>query len=245
MRSGVGRSRTFYLLVAVAMLLGTGLQAPIAWPQTTQPLPKDAARELVRAALLQYFDPASVFDISVSGVTLSGEVLSIDDLLVAGKPALLRGFRGDFLAHITGLKLDAAGALAPQPQARAVKDVTIVARTTAQAAEEGLSKTSPSILRPTIRFQAGQFELAATLRREDKLYPIQAIGTLLVEARQRVNLSLSRVLVSGGDIPEGVITQELLKLNPVLDASHWPFNVQIQRLTLHNDAIEVLLRNSK
>ncbi len=225
------------------MLVGSTVILP-AWPQSTQPLPEEAAKELVRAALLQYFDPSSVFEISLSGAALSGDVLSIEDLLVSGKPALVRGFRGEFLAHVTGLQLEVTSPNT-QPKVRSARDVTVVAKTTAKAVEEGLTNASSSILRPTVHLQAGELDVTATLRREGKLYPIHAHGSLVVEQRQRVNLNVTRVQVDGGDLPEGMIAREIAKFNPLLDLSRWPLNIQIQRLTVHNDGLELLLGKPK
>jgi len=219
-----------------------GLLPTAAWPQAGQPIADDVVKELVRATLLQYFDPASVFEISVSGATLSGDVVSLEDLLIAGKPAVLLGFRAEFLAHVKGLQAEMPIA-AQQPKLRGAKQVTVVARSTAKAVEEGLARASASIIRPTVHFEAGQFDLAATLRRQDKLYPIQAQGTLRVEGRQRVNVSITRMQVSGAEAPQNLIEQELAKFNPILDLSTWPLNLHVQRVTLHNDGAEILITN--
>lgn len=235
------RVRSFVPLLIGVLVLGSSLTLP-AWSQPKQPLPEEAARELVRAALLQYFDPSSEFEISVSGAAIAGDLLSIEDLLVSGKPALVRGFRGEFLARVAGLQLEVAG-LNAQP--KSAREVTVVARTTAKAVEEGLSKASPNIMRPTVRFQAGELEISATLRREGKLYPILARGTLVVEQRKRVILQVTRVQVDGGDLPENMIARELANFNPLIDLSRWPLNIQIQRLTIHNNALELLLSKAK
>ncbi len=238
------RARALYLQIMV-WLVAVGLLATAAWPQTGQPIAEDVAKELVRAALLQYFDPASVFEISVSGTVLSGDIISIEDLLIVGKPAAMFGFNGDLLAHLTGLQLEMSGLATQQAKLRGAKQVTVVARTTAKAVEAGLSQASASIVRPTVRFDAGAFEVVATLRREGKLYPLQARGALVVEQRQRVNVSITRVLVSGGNVPENIIGRELERFNPILDLSNWPLDLRIQRLTLHNDSAELLITNGK
>ncbi len=238
------RARPFYLQIVV-WLLAVGLFATSAWPQGGQPIADDVVKELVRATLLQYFDPASVFEISVSGAVASGDVVSVADLLIAGKPAVLLGFRAEFLAHLKGLDVEMRPLATQQPKLRGAKQVTVVARSTAKAVEDGLARASASIIHPTVHFEAGQFDIAATLRRQDKLYPIQAQGTLVVDSRQRVNVSIIRMLVSGTQAPDNVIAQELSKVNPILDLSSWPLNLHIQRVTLHKDAAEVLITNAK
>lgn len=45
---------------------------------------------------------------------------------------------------------------------------------------------------------------------------------------------------SGGDVAQTAIEKELLKINPVLDLSRYPLDLRIQRLTLHNDRVELL-----
>ncbi len=244
MRRVALRTKALYLQILV-WLVAVGLLATAAWPQTGQPIAEDVAKELVRAALLQYFDPASVFEISVFGTTLSGDVVSVEDLLIVGKPAVMLGFGAEVLAHLTGLQLEMSGLATQQPKLRGAKQVTIVARTTAKAVENGLGRASASIVQPTVRFDAGQFEVVATLRREGKLYPLQARGALVVEQRQRVNVSITRVLVSGGNVPENIIGRELMRFNPILDLSNWPLDLRIQRLTLHNDSAELLITNAK
>ncbi len=219
--------------------------APPAWPQPQEPFGEEAAKELVRAALVQYFDPASVVEVSTSGAALSGAILAIEDLLIVGNPAVLHGFRGEMLAHATGLRLDMEALKTQRMKIVSSESTIVVARSTARAVEEGLTRLSANILKPSVRFHAGEFEVVATFRRGEQLYPIQARGTLAVEQQQRVNVSIVRMLVSGGGIPENVVEGELRKINPILDLSSWPFNLRIQRLTLHNDTVELLMTNGK
>jgi hypothetical protein len=219
--------------------------ASTAAPQPRQPFSEEAVSHLVRGALLQYFAPDSVFEISASGTALSGNVLVIDDLLVAGKPALLRGVRGEVLAHATGLHLDMAALASQQVRVVRLGKATIVGKSSARDVQEGLARMSPNILSPTVRFQVGQFEVAATIRREGKLYPALARGNLAVEQEQRIRVVVTEAQVRGSDVPPGLVESELAKLNPVLDLSKWPFNLRIQRLVLHNDAIEVLATSGR
>ncbi len=223
-------------LLTVALMLASS-----AWAQSQEPFAEEAAKELVRAALIQYFDPDSVFEISVSGTALTGTVLSIEDLLIVGKPAVLLGFPGEILGHVTSLRLDITALSTQRLKILSSRSTIVVAKGTAKAVEEGLARWSATVLKPTVRFQAGQFEIAATIRRGEKLYPIQAQGRLVVEQQQRINVSITRMLVSGGNVPENLVEGELRKLNPILDLSNWPFNLRIQRLTLHNDAAELLM----
>lgn len=220
------------ILLAVSAL-------PIA-AQPRQPFPDEAARELITAALLQYFDPASEFEVAASGATISGNILSLDEVSIVGKPAILRGFSGHLTAHITGLQLDMTSVTTSQIRVLRVGRATVVARSTARAVEEGLVKASSAIQGPRIRFNGGQFEARATVRRGESIYPAQVTGILVVERKQRVWVRILGVQVSGGDAPSNLIERELAKINPVLDLSKWPLNLFIQRLTLHHDTIQLL-----
>ena len=211
-----------------------------ALPQARQPFPEDAVRQLIKAALLQYFDPASVFEIALSGTTLSGEILVIETLLIEGTPAVLRGFRGEVVAQFSDLQLDMANLINQQLKAARVGKASLVARSTARDVQEALTRVSGNILGPIVKFQTGQFEIAATIKRREQLYPAQARGNLLVEQGQRVRIVITQAQVFGSDVPLGLIESELAKLNPVLDLSKWPVDVRIQRLVLHNDRIELL-----
>lgn len=206
----------------------------------SQPLSEDAVAHLIRAVLLTYFDPTSVFEISVTGSRVSGEIVQIDTLTIAGKPVFLRGIRGEFFLQSSDLHLQASALYSQQANVRRVGKATIVARSTAVAMADALARASPAVINPRVRFHAGEFEIAAAVRREDKLYPTQARGKLVVERGQKVWVTITEVKVSGGDIPQNTIQQELTKINPVLDLSQWPLDLRIQRLTLHNDAIELL-----
>ncbi len=225
---------------AAAVVVIVAAATSTAAPQPRQPFSEEAVRHLVRGALLQYFDPDSVFEISASGTALSGDVLIMEALMVVGKPALLRGVRGEVLVHATGLHLDMAALAGQQVRIVRLGKATVVGKSTARDVQEGLARMPTNILRPTVRFQVGQFEVAATVRREGKLYPALARGNLTVEQEQRIRVVITEAQVRGSDVPPGLIESELSKLNPVVDLSKWPFNLRIQRLVLHNDAIEVL-----
>ncbi|MDQ7839587.1 MAG: hypothetical protein RDU83_01010 [bacterium] len=226
-----------YTAAVVAIIAAA---APTAAPQPSQPFSEDNAKNLIRGALLQYFDAESVLEISASGTVLLGDVLVIEDLLVVGRPVLLRGVRGEVLVQAAGLHLDMPALAGRQIRVVILGKATVVGKSTARDIQEGLARTSPNILRPTVRFQVGQFEVAATIRQEAKLYPALVRGNLTVEQEQRVRVVVTEAQVLGSDVPRGMIEKELAKLNPVLDLSKWPFNLRIQRLVLHNDTVEVL-----
>lgn len=226
------------LTIAVLVSLSMTLQAE-------EPVAEEAVKHLIRAALLEYFDPVSVFEISLSGAALKGETLSIADLLIDGKPAVMRGFRGTLLAHVTGLQLDMTQLASGKLKIARYSKATVVARSTAGAIEEGLARTSSAILRPRVRFEGGQFAITATIKRGDRLYPIEARGNLVVEQKQRVRVAVTEARVSGDGAPQGLIESELTKINPVLDLSKWPLTLHIQRLALHNNTAELLATGGK
>ncbi len=152
----------------------------------------------------------------------------------------MRGFRGTLLANVTGRQL-ASGKLKIARYSKA----TVVARSTAGAIEEGLARMSSAILKPRVRFEAGQFEITATIKRGDRLYPIQARGNFVVVQKQRLCVALTEARVLGGDAPQGLIESELTKINPVLDLSKWPLSLHTQRLALHNNTAELLATSSR
>lgn len=223
----------------LCVVLLTVAALPIA-AQLRQSFPDEAARELINAALLQYFDPASHFEVAVAGTTISGNVLSLDEISIVGDPAVVRGFSGHLTAHITGLQVDMASVTTGQIRVLRVSKATVVARSTARAVEEGVVKTLSTIQGPRIRISGGQFEARATVKRWDRTYRAQVTGTLVVEAKRRVWVRILGVQVDGGDAPPSLIERELAKINPILDLSNWPLNLSIQRLTLHNDTIQLL-----
>lgn len=207
---------------------------------SAQPISDEAVSELVRAALFNYFDASSVFNISVTNARMSGDTLLIDDLTVSGKPAFLRGTRGEFFLRASNLHLQASALYSQQITIRQVGKATLVARTTASALAAALARAAPSVINPSIKLHAGEFQLAAGVRREGKLYPTHARGKLMVERGQRVWVTVSEIRVSGGDVPENTVRKELARINPILDLSQWPLDLRIQRLNLHNDVIELL-----
>lgn len=221
------------LLILLLILVGS----PIG---RAQPLSDEVAAQLIRAALLAYFDPTSTFEISVTNARVTGDILVIDDLTVSGQPVFVRGIRGEFLLHTTALRLQVAALYAQQVKIAGVGRATVVARTTAAAIGEALSRLSSAIVSPTVKLNGGEFEVTAQVRRENTLYPTKVRGRLVVDKNQVVWVRVIETKVSGGDVPLDVIQKELDKINPVLDLSKWPMNLSIQRLTLHNDRVEIL-----
>lgn len=238
LRNPVQRRLMAPYLLALAVTLavsGQGLS------QARQPFSEEAARQLVRAGLYHYFDASSVFEIVLSGAALSGDVLSIDSLLIEGKPAVLRGIRGDVVAQFSGLQVEMASLAGQQaPRITRVRKATVVARATARDMQEALARISPSVINPVVKLQVGQFEVAATVKRGNRSYPVQVRGHLAVVGGQQVRVVLTQAQVFGSDAPPGLIEGELAKVNPVLDLSKWPVSLQIQRLVVHNDRVELL-----
>jgi hypothetical protein len=225
-------------LVAAMLLPGPALAQP-------QPFPDDTATQLVTAALYRYFDSASVFEVSVSGSALVGDLLVIQDLLISGKPAVLHGLRGEVLAHITGLEVDFAALSSQTIKASRVEKATVVAKSTYTEIQEALSRFSASLINPRIRFQEGSFALTAIIRRDNNLYPTVARGTLVVIDGQQVQLVLTNVTVSGSNVPADLVGSELAQINPLVDLSKYPIPLFVQRLVLHQDAVELLATSTK
>lgn len=201
--------------------------------------------ELLRPALLgilgQYFDPSSVFDISAVGATVTLRSVTIDDLLIIGRPAVMRGISAEFLLHVTRPELDVAALARREPKILSFGRATLVARSTARAVQDGLARLSADILNPQVHFQTGEFTVTATVRREGRLYPVLLRGRLEVENGQRVTVRVAQAQVSGGDVPVGFVARELARFDPLLDLTKWPLNLRVERLILHNDAVELLL----
>ena len=215
----------------------------LAQPQ--EPFPDETVAQLLTAALYQYFDPASRFEVSASGSRLAGDLLAVDDLLISGKPVVRHGLRGDVLTHLSGLEIDLTALTSQTFRAHRVREATLVSKTTADAVQDALGRLSASVLSPRIRFQEGSFTVTATIRREGGLYPMEARGTLVVVQAQRVYVALSEVKVSGGSVPVDLVDKELARINPILDLAKWPIPLYIQRLVLHKDVIELLATNGK
>jgi hypothetical protein len=226
--------------VRASFLTGVFVVVCAVIPLTAQPLSDETVAELVHAGLLYYFDPSSIFNISVTNARMSGDTLLIDDLTVSGKPAFLRGTRGEFFLRASNLHLHASALYSQQITIRQVGKATLVARTTASALAGALARVAPSVINPSVKLHAGEFQLAAGVRQEGKLYPTHARGKLMVERGQRVWVTVSEMRVSGGDVPENTVRKELARINPILDLSQWPLDLRIQRLNLHNDVIELL-----
>jgi len=227
-------TRTFAWIAAlpIALLAAAGAAA--------QPLSDDAASQLIRAALLRYFDPPSAFEVAVEGARLRGDALLVEGLTVSGRPVYLRGIPGEFLLQARDLELEAAALAPPQVRVRRAGSATLVARSTAAAMAQALARLSSTILDPRVRFHAGEFTITATVRRDGRLYPTEARGRFLVEQGRVVRVAVTAMTVAGGSVPESTIEKELLKVNPVLDLSRYPLDLRIQRLTLHDDRIELL-----
>ncbi len=118
---------------------------------------------------------------------MTPRAVSIEDLLITGRPAVLRGIPAEFLLHVTRLELDVVALAHRDPNILSFGRATVVARSTARAVQDGLAK------------------------------------------------------VSGGDVPLGLVSGELAKFDPLLDLTRWPLNLRVERLVLHNDALELLL----
>lgn len=200
-----------------------------------------AVQQLLRDALGRYFESASVLDISASGVASAGATISIDDLLIAANPAVVRGFQAELLLHVTRLRLDAPALVRGEFEILVFDRATVVARSSAERIAAGLALASPAIRNPVVRFQAGEFEVTATVEREGALYPVRVRGRPLVEEGRRILAALTQVQVSGGDVPPELVQRELAGFNLILDLSQWPLNLRVERLVLHNDAVELLL----
>jgi hypothetical protein len=213
--------------------------------QPQEPFPDETVAQLLTAALYQYFDPASRFEVSASGSRLAGDLLAVDDLLISGKPVVRQGLRGEVLTHLSGLEIDLAALTSQTFRVHRVREATVVSKTTADAVQDALGRFSASVLSPRIRFQEGSFTVTATIRRESGLYPMEARGMLVVVQAQRVYVALSEVKVSGGSVPVDLVDKELARINPILDLAKWPVPLYIQRLVLHKDAIELLATNGK
>jgi len=228
------------LALAAALLV-----SPQAVAQTRQPFPDETVATLVTAALYQYFDAASVFEVSASGSSLAGDVLVVEDLLILGKPAVLHGLRGEVLTHITGLEIDLTTLTSQTVKARRVQKATVVAKSTSTAIQDALSRLSASLINPRIRLQEGSFRVTAIIRRDANLYPTEARGTLVVVQGQLVRMVLTDVTVSGSNVPVDLVGKELAKINPLVDLSQWPIPLYVQRLVLHHDVVELLATNNK
>ncbi len=228
---GLLRPLAVFILAALLLPAAASAQAP--------------ADELLRQALLailgQYFDPTSVFDISAVGTAVTPRSVTIEDLLITGHPAVLRGIPAEFLLHVTRPELDVVALARRELRIISFGRATVVARSTARAVQDGLAKLSPTLLEPKVRFQTGEFVVTATVRRDGRLYPALLRGRLEIENGRRVRVRVIQAQVSGGDVPVGLVAGELAKFDPLLDLTRWPFNLRVERLVLHNDAVETLL----
>ncbi len=228
------------LWFVAAVLIG----APAA-AQQQQPFTDEAVTQLVTVVLHQYFDPSSVFEISVSGSAQVGDLLILQDLLVLGKPAVVHGLRGEFLLHLTGVEVELAALTNRTVKARRVQKATVVAKSTSAAIQEALSRWSESLINPRIQLQNGSFVVTAIVRRNDTLYPTVARGALAVVQGQQVHLVLTDVTISGSNVPVDLVGAELARINPLIDLSKYPIALFIDRLVLHSDGVELLATNMK
>jgi len=221
------------------------LVAVPGFAQPQEPFPDETVAQLLTAALYQYFDPTSRFEVSASGSHLAADVLTVDDLFISGKPAVLHGLRGEVLTHMSGLEVDLAALTSQTFKARQVREATVVGKTTAAAVQDALGRLSASVLTPRVHFQEGYFTVTAMVRREGNFYPMEARGTLVIVQAQRVSVALSEVKVSGGNVPVDLMDKELARINPIVNLANWPVPLYIQRVALHKDAIELLATNGK
>jgi hypothetical protein len=226
-------------LVAAVLVAGPAAAEP------QQPFSDDTVTQLVTIALHQYFDSASVFEVSVSGSAQIVDVLVIQDLFIMGKPAILHGLRGEILIHITGLQVALAALTSQMVKARRVQTATVVAKSTSTAIQDALSRLSPSLINPRIQLQNGSFVVTTIVRRDDTLYPTVAHGTLAVVEGKQVHLVLTDVTVSGSNVPVDLVGRELAKVNPLIDLSKYPIPLFVDRLVLHGDGVELLATNMK
>ncbi len=220
------------------------INAPAA-AQQQQTFSDETVTQLVTAALHQYFDSASIFEISVSGSAQVGDLLRVQDLLIVGKPAVFHSLRGELLAHISGLEVDLAALTNLTVKVRRIQTATVVAKTTSAAIQDALSRFSASLINPRIQLQNGSFTLTTIISRNDALYPTVAHGTLVVVQGQQVHLVLTDVTVSGSNVPVDLVGSELARINPLVDLSKYPIALFVDRLVLHNDGVELLATNTK
>jgi hypothetical protein len=224
-------------------LVAAGLISAPAVAQPQQPFSDETVTQLVTAVLHQYFDSASVFEISVSGSAQVGDLLVVQDLLIVGKPAVLHGLRGELLTHIKGLEVDLAGLTNLAVKARRIQSATVVVKTTSAAIQDALSQFSASLINPQVQLQSGSFVLTTIIRRNDTLYPTVAHGTIAVAQGQQAYLVLTDVTVSGSNVPVDLIGNELAKVNPLVDLSKYPIPLFVDRLVLHDGGVELLATN--
>ncbi len=220
------------------------ISAPAA-AQQQQPFTDETVTQLVTAVLRQYFDSASVFEISVSGSAQVGDLLIVQDLLVLGKPVVWHGLRGEFLMHLTGIEVQLAALTNRTVKTRRVQTATVVAKSTSAAIQDALSRWSESLINPRIQLQNGSFIVTAIIRRNDTLYPTVAHGALAVVQGQQVHLVLTDVTVSGTNVPVDLVGNELARINPLVDLSKYPIALFVDRLVLHSDGVELLATNKK
>jgi DUF2993 family protein len=226
-------------------LIAAALISTPAAGQQQQPFADETVTQLVTIVLQQYFDPSSVFEISVSGSAQVGDLLIVQDVLVLGKPAVVHGLRGEFLLHLTGVEVELAALTNRTVKARRVQKATVVAKSTSAAIQEALSRWSESLINPRIQLQNGSFVVTAIVRRNDTLYPTVARGALAVVQGQQVHLVLTDVTVSGSNVPVDLVGNELARINPLVDLSKYPIPLFVDRLVLHSDGVELLATNMK
>jgi len=225
--------------------VATALVCAPAAAQTQQAFSDDTVSQLVRTVLYQYFDAPSVFAISVLGSAQVGDFLTIQDLLIMGKPAVVHGLRGEFLIHLSGVEVELAALTNKTVKARRVQEATVVAKITSGAIQEAVTRLPGPVINPRIQLQSGSFAVTAILRRDDTLYPTVAHGSLAVVQDQQVLLVLTDVTVSGSNVPVDLVGRELARINPLVDLSKYPIPLFVDRLVLHGDGVELLATNRK
>jgi hypothetical protein len=234
----------FMRLTGLGLVAALIISAP-AVAQQQQVISDETVTQLVTALLHQYFDSASVFEVSASGSAQVGDLLRIQDLLIVGKPAVFHGLRGELLAHITGLEVDLAGLTNLGVKASRIQTATVVAKSTSAAIQDALGRFSSSLINPRVQLQNGSFVLTTIIRRDDALYPTVAHGALVVVEGQQVHLVVTDVTVSGSNVPVDLIGNELARVNPLVDLAKYPIPLFVDRLVLHNDGVELLATHMK
>jgi hypothetical protein len=221
------------------------LVVPPALPQTKQPFPEAVVKLIIDAELSQYFDPASVFTISPSGASLSGNVLTIEDLRIEGHPAVIQGIPTKMQARFSTLRIEVIDLASQQVKIAKIGRATIAATSTNKDVQEGVANLSSSILNPKVKFHPNQFEITATIKEGERRYTTVATGNLLIENGRRLRAIINHAKVTGSDVPPGLIESVIGKVNPIVDLSKWPLDLQIERVALHEGMVRLLITGSR
>lgn len=228
--------------VIYAALLALCLATLPAFAQTQAPISEDTVRTLLESALRQHVDASSQLSVSVIGVSQTPEGMVINDVTITGAPVVIQGLRAEIFAQLTSVQLDPAvqaGTAPSQVRVRSVGRALITVNATAAAIRDALAARFPLLESPTLSFSGGQF--LATGRVKDLGQMATLRGRFIVERGQTVRIVVHEAKVGGGDIPPGLVQQQLEKINPVLDLSTSPIPLRVRLLALHNDRLEMLL----